>query len=551
MRNATFVLATVLLACAGIGAAWWAMHAGEVVAPPAPAAGSETGAPVAVPQAFAHPAPAVADAPAAAPRTTEAPSQPTGVVRIVDPDAQPLPGATVHRLPDGERIATAGADGCCTLPAGVPVAVFGDGRLLRVATPFAQATAERPLVVALRRDDLSPRAVVECVDGSGAEVAGARALCRLRGSGAAPAALALASTEALAAWGEHATLAEVAELAARARLVTSGSGGRPLRLDARTELRFLAGGAWSLVAVADDGRMAAVDFAVESTAPVPVRAVFLPTRPIAGVVVAADTGAPLGGALVDIVDAGPLVAAVATDAQGRFSLPALPAIPVLLRARAEGRADAVNGPFVPGAADVRIGLNAAAAAALRGRVVAVAGDAPIAGATVDGSEDGVAPRRAVTAADGTFELATAGGDVMLRVAAPTFAAFAGSVPAGGGQPVAIALWPATSAARIAAALTGTLEGRVIDADGRAVADALVRWQAADPVAARRADRLEIAPPLLQLVRTDRDGAFAIEIAGTSRGTLFLVAPVLRMEQGIQTTSVAGIRRKELLLRTGP
>lgn len=148
---------------------------------------------------------------------------------------------------------------------------------------------------------------------------------------------------------------------------------------------------------------------------------------------------------------------------------------------------------------------------VRGRVVLPTGD-PLAGVVVElRAESGPEPRAgtgatiAVTDRDGAFELAGLSSDGLVRVVGDAWVTLFAGRALGGGAPLVVVAPP------------GRIEGRVVDADGRAVAGARVAVRTPASLRAELGPELRSAGEVRYGATTARDGAFAIEPAPATAG----------------------------------
>jgi len=262
-------------------------------------------------------------------------------------------------------------------------------------------------------------------------------------------------------------------------------------------------------------------------------------------------GAGLEGAQVTVQGGEPLGLRATTEADGSFSIAPLAAGPVTLLVRHGTHVPIAHGPLVAPAADVLIKLEPLARTPLRGRVRARPGLEPIANAMVIWQVAGGAAITAQTAVDGTFELQAAG-DIAskLLVQAPGYVGYAELVDPN--APFAdYDVWPAERAVRVAKGLTATLEGVVLGANGRPLANTSVRWTAANRTGSALTGltgRRVLEGAMLQLpgvATTDSSGSFIIETNQFGNGNVSLAADAGKL---VAATAIAGQSKQSLQLR---
>jgi hypothetical protein len=554
MRGVLVVL--VLLAAAALGLyAFFAFH-DPIVPPP----NGEPGAPTAAAPAPFAPLPAKpADsglganlvatriAPPSVANTNLA-DAPTAWLRVIDRNTQqPIAGAPIRRLQGGGEIAFTDERGLAAVALRDPeqLVVIVDDYLLRLAPTRLGTTEAEPQDVQLVRDEWSIVRRLQFTTTNGAPVPEVFVRFRPKASTKnAPSPVPAGDAVAQRAWGEHAMLASRPVCADVPVQLGSWDEDRVHRLANGTDVRFLTAAEFTLEAATTSGLVARQDVRIDAT-----------PRTGAGTIrVAMTAGVFLAGAVVDGVNAQPIAGAkitrqggeplglVATTASnGAFRFGPLWPEPATLLVRSGDHEPLAFGPVQAPASGVRIALRPLPAATLRGRVRARPTLRPLANATVAWHTAGAPAVTATTDAEGTFTLRAAGGtDARLTVSAPGYLAYAELVSPG--SPFAdYDLLPTETAVRLVHGLTAQLEGIVVDAEGRPVAGADVRWQPRQrPAPTAMPGRRVLEGAVLDLAlgtRTGADGTFRLETNAFGAGTLSLAGDA--PGHGLEVTATAG------------
>lgn len=537
------LLVLLSLSCIAIAAFFW----GAPALPPAPA-GVEPGDPQGAGD-WGFPAePTAGDA-----VVTAAPElrQPQGLADratahlrvLAASDGAPLAGAAVYRYhrPGYEAaLAYSDAAGDVALPLLQPeqLVVALPGHLLRLVPTQPGSTTDAPQLVRLVRDRFSARCVLEFAlpDGS----VPPEVLVLVQPAAAhedlpPPPALIGADEAERRAWLEHTQIAAVQTMPEVHVQLGSFNAATVHRLGGQDELWFAAAGSYALAAATAAGFVAQQAIAVQHGPPLRLRLVLQAGRAIAGTVVDGD-GAPLEGARLVVRAGDPLGLVATSDLRGRFRLGPLGGGDYTLDVRHRD-CEPWSGPgLAAGRSDVVIALQRLPAGTLRGQVSDRGTALPIAGARAsirDGAGDPVA---ATTDEGGWFALPRAGHDAMrLDVVARGYVPYAELVAADA-PPLAVALLPLSTEARLAGGLTAVLRGTVVDERGQPLAGATVRWTP-DRMAGPQlpADRRVLAGGALALplvATTGQDGSFALETEHAGAGSLALAgsrAEPLRLE----------------------
>ncbi|MBL9087549.1 MAG: carboxypeptidase regulatory-like domain-containing protein, partial [Planctomycetia bacterium] len=440
--------------------------------------------------------------------------------RVVDAAGAPVAGVRVRLVPDdallvylgvpaagrwSELETTTAADGTYGFEgirprAGYAVLFEAPGRALAVRSGVAFVAGERARLDDLAlADGATVRGVVRSADG--APIAGARVGVALRPPN--PLQFVLARADRLP-W--------------RQALVTTGADGR-------FEAAHVAEGRAVLVAEAPGHATKVVALAVPATGAMDVPDVVLPAADgVGGTALLAD-GTPAAGARVLVTRDGGLAgydADVGPD--GAFAIAAVPPGVGPVFAYLPGLAPVVTPPVRTGTLDVRVRFGASGR--LAGRVVGPDGEpvprfrvavrsaeaeTDLMGQFVENALAAALGPVEVVAADGRFDLGPLEArDVAVEVVADGYVK--ATVPKATVPPGA-----ASAPVEVRLAREATVRGRVVDAEGRPVADASVCVQRGGVAwaAPRRATSgvagLELPSldaPVVE-VRTDADGAFGL------------------------------------------
>ncbi|HEU4420384.1 MAG TPA: carboxypeptidase-like regulatory domain-containing protein, partial [Planctomycetota bacterium] len=466
------------------------------------------------------------------PNTEGLADAPTACLQVVDhATMKPIAGAAVRRVQGGAEIGFTDERGL----AGVPLAdreqlaVVSDGYLLRLVPTRLGSTEAEPQQVLLVRDVWSWRRSFLFVDPGGTRVA--EAFVRFRPREPSPARSPVPAGDALLqrAWTEHTMLAGRPVCDSVPVQLGSFAENRVHRLGDDAEVRFACPGVFTLEVATTNGLVGSSELRIEGAAGAAgeaVRMQLVRGETISGLVTSAVTSQPLAQAELSVQGGEPLGLVATTAADGAFAIgPLLPGRVTLNVHHGDCEPQAV-GPLTAPAAGVRIALQPLPQTSLRGRVRSRPDLTPLAGATIVWSPGAGAPVTATSKADGTFVLpATGTTAAKLLVQAPGHRSYAELVEPG--SPFAdYDLWPGTPAARLEKGLSSLLQGAVVDAEGRPVANAIVRWHPVQQIApggipGRRV--LEGGTLELPLVTTTgADGAFALETTCFGPGKLTLV-----------------------------
>lgn len=207
-------------------------------------------------------------------------------------------------------------------------------------------------------------------------------------------------------------------------------------------------------------------------------------------------GAPVPAAEVEVAAADASLSGTAS-AGGVATFHAVAPGPAVVRARAEGRAEATAGPVLVAIGEVReVLVSLAGLVRLGGRVVDDATGAPIAGARVFVARPGKAAAAGPTGADGSFQAVPAGapGDEVLLSASAT--GYAPSL-----RPFVLGPHVTETSALVRLAPAKPWRGRVVDGSGRAAPGARVAYtedgiagKAPDETRSDAEGRFELPPP---------------------------------------------------------
>lgn len=483
--------------------------------------------------------------------------RPTACLRVVDiASKKPLAGASVRRLQSGAMLGFTDDHGLVDLPLKQrdQLAVVADGYLIRLATADVDTTHDAPQEVRLVRDRWSERIQFEFT--SDRRRVTSTVFARLRPldaeAKAARGGPGAADPVTKRAWSEHTMLAAHFSCADTLVQLGSYSADRVLRLDPRSIVSFAAAGRYEIEAVTTDGLAVRRDIEIQKGLGVDdfetIHIALERGDEVWGKVLGA-TG-PLADASVTLQGGEPLGLVATTDKDGLFRLgPLAPGQLTLLVSHGDHE-PAAYGPVVVGTRTAQITLKPLPKSTLRGRVRARPDLKPIADATVAWQRQGEKPIAARTEADGTFRLPATGGDAArLLVSAPGYIALEELVAPG--SPFAeYDLLPGSPEVRVEKGMSALLTGVVVDAQGRPVAGAQVRWtpdQAAG--AAGMPTRRVLSGGTLELpgsAVTGEDGAFKLETNAFGPGLLGIArAPA---EQGLRVEAVAGTRKDALRLQ---
>ncbi len=457
---------------------------------------------------------------------------PTACLRVVDRDGErPVAGAPVRRVQTGADIAFTDERGLAAVPLRDPeqLAVVVEGYLLALVPTRLGTTEAEPQLVQLLRDQWSiVRRFVFAAPGGNPP---GDVFVRFRPSGnTKPAGAPVPAGDAVAqrAWAMHVMLAGRPVCADVPVQLGSWNEDRVHRLTATADVRFVGPGEFTLEAATTSGLVARqhvrIDASPRTDAP-PIRVALADGAFVAGTV--HDTrGAPLGGARVTLQGSDPLGLEASSAADGTFRLGPLSPTQGTLHVRHRDHEPLAFGPVAIPSTGSDVVLAALPATTIRGRVLARPGGAPIANATVAWHPAAGGPVAARTGADGAFTLrATGTSDSRLAITALGFVAYAELVAPG--SPFAdYSLWPAPTADRLAHGMSALLEGIVVDAQGRPVPGAEVRWHPTQPPAPAPGvpGRRVLEGGALELplgARTGSDGAFRLETNAFGPGRLAL------------------------------
>lgn len=456
----------------------------------------------------------------------------TACLQVVDhATMKPIAGAAVRRVQGGAEIAFTDERGLAALPLAdrEQLAVVNDGYLLRLVPTRLGSTEAEPQQVLLVRDAWSWRRSFHFVDPEGKRVA--EAFVRFRPREPSPARSPVPAGDALLqrAWTEHTMLAALPVCDSVPVQLGSFAENRVHRLGDGAEVRFVCAGVFTLEVATPGGLVGSSELRIEGGAGAggaAVRIQLVRGETVSGLVVDAMTSAPLALAELTVQGGEPLGLVATTAADGAFAIgPLLPGRVTLNVRHGDCEPQAV-GPVTAPAAQVRVALQPLPRTSLRGRVRSRPELTPLAGATIVWSPGAGAPVTATSNADGTFVVpATGTAAAKLLVQAPGHQSYAELVEPG--SPFAeYDLWPGTPSVRLEKGLSSMLQGIVLDAEGRPVVNANVRWQPAQKIAmggvpGRRV--LEGGTLELPLVATTGiDGAFALETNQFGPGKLTLV-----------------------------
>jgi hypothetical protein len=466
------------------------------------------------------------------PNTEGLADAPTACLQVVDhATMKPVVGAAVRRVQGGAEIGFTDERGLAALPLAdrEQLAVVLDGYLLRLVPTRLGSTEAEPQQVLLVRDVWSWRRSFQFVDPEGKRVAEAFVRFRPREPSTARSPVPAADPLLQRAWTEHTMLAGRPVCESEPVQLGSFAENRVHRLGDGAEVRFSCPGVFTLEVATPGGLVGSRELSIEGGAGAAgeaVRIQLVRGETVSGLVVDAATSQPLAQAELTVQGGEPLGLVATTAADGAFALgPLLPGRVTLNVRHGDCEPQAV-GPLSAPAAGVRIALQPLPQTSLRGRVRSRPELTPLAGATIVWSPGAGAAVTATSKADGTFVLpATGTTAAKLLVQAPGHQSYAELVEPGSAF-ADYDLWPGTMAVRLEKQLSSMLQGVVVDAEGRPVVDATVRWHPAQQVAAGGAPGrrvLEGGTLELPLVATTgTDGSFALETNYFGPGKLTLV-----------------------------
>jgi hypothetical protein len=457
---------------------------------------------------------------------------PSAWLQVVDhATTKPIAGAAVRRVQGGAEIGFTDERGLAGLPLAdrEQLAVVFDGYLLRLVPTRLGSTEAEPQQVLLVRDVWSWRRSFHFVDPEHKGVAEAFVRFRPRAPSTARSPVPAGDALLQRAWTEHTMLAGMPVCDSVPVQLGSFAENRVHRLADGAEVRFVCPGVFTLEVATPGGLVGSSELRIEGPAGAVVETVRIQLvrgETVSGLVVNAATSAPLAQAELTVQGGEPLGLVATTAADGAFAIGPLPPGRVTLNVRHGDCEPQAVGPLTAPAGGVRIALQALPQTSLRGRVRSRPELTPLAGATIVWSPGAGAPVTATSKADGTFVLAATGTTAAkLLVQALGHQSYAELVEPG--SPFAeYDLWPGTPSVRLEKHLSSMLQGVVVDAEGRPVVNATVRWQPAQQIApggipGRRV--LEGATLELPLVATTgTDGAFALETSRFGPGKLTLV-----------------------------
>ncbi len=557
MRHAA--VAVLLLAL--IGAVFAFLRTASPDLAPEPTASAAPPLPAApLPPAANLPANTVATRTLAAPAAVAAiplADAPTAWLRVLDRTSRaPVVGAGVRSAQGGAEIVFTDDAGLAPLPLTGPhqLAVVADGYLLRLVPAQPGSTEQQPQEAQLVRDDVSQRVRLTLTTADGTLAGEAWLQCR---AAAAAEPFAPATNDAVLrrAWQEHTMLARLPVGLDLGIEDGAATIDRVHRVANGAELRFVAGGTFSLAVATTQGLVGRASVSIAPGADrraIEVPIALAPGPHVEGTVVGAD-GRPLAGAAVRIAGGDPLGLVATTGADGAFAIGPLCADELQLHVRHDDCEPQAFGPVRAGSAGHRVVLQPWPASTVRGRVRSRPDLAPIAAAAVVWSPTGGSPVTVRTDVEGRFVLrATGSVAARLSVHAPGHLPYAELVDPG--APFAdYDLLPAVPETRVAKGLSAMLRGAVVDGRGQPVPGVPVRWVpavAAAPAAGLPMRRvLEGAVlDLPGLATTGSDGSFAVETDHFGAGRLCLPDDVASPSRGIATEAVAGRTRSDLTLR---
>jgi hypothetical protein len=496
---------------------------------------------------------------------------PTVKVRLRDAHSgEPVAAACAFDAQGTRALGVADAAGELALPLlpGGRVMFVADGYFTKLVQPgdddaaALQAGVTKPTSVAvdLLRDDYTLPVTLQFVDGGGAAPTSAvRFVIRCLDevpptAGSFPRARlpqgAKIEREVAEAWQRHVLLAQVlpSELA-NLHLGALGQGQSFTALGS-TRLRFVDSGTYRVEAIAPEASLAgSLDFRVAQGNAGPIVVQLTPGRFLRGIVLDANSQAPIAGALVRVAVEGLALPPAETSAAGTFALGpvALPSAPVRVTSRRHLDLEA----SVAVGTEQRLLLTPRPTRAVQGVVRLRPTLQPIAGAEVALREAGVVDVAAKTGADGGFRLVTVAAAPELLVRAPGCLTWLEAIH----DPVdsyVCDLWPADASARVAAGLTAVVEGRVQASDGKPVAGIPVQLftddlQMPEGIAGRAVLEGHLLP-LRPLVITGDDGAFTLEWGRGGPVRLVVTDGVTTAADGVPITLVLGQHTRDIVLR---
>lgn len=469
----------------------------------------------------------------------------TACLRVIDHMTEKaISGAFVRSMHNGADIAFTDELGLASLPLARPaqMAIVFDGYLLRLAPVQLGSSEAEPQTVRLVPDRWSLRRRFAFVDPAGKAVN--EVFVRLKPAGQLPNTripVPAGDVVLQRAWSEHTMLATRAVSRDVAVQLGRYSADRVHQMTGRTSMiRFSVPGDFVLEASTINGLVARANVAVIPGSEPPIQVVNMAAGASIRGRVTNLAGSALAAAEITIQGGEPLGLRATTATDGTFMISPLPIGRTTLLVRHGTHAPIAHGPVATPSENVQIKLTPLARTPLRGRVRARPGLAPIAKATVIWQVAGGAAIIVKTAADGTFELQAAG-DIAskLIVQASGYVRYAELVDAN----EAFAdydVWPADLATRVGNGTTASLEGLVMGANGRPLANASVRWRPDKPTGVSGIPgRRVLEGAVLQLpgvATTDSSGAFVIETNQFGRGVVSLVSDT---SKSVETNAIAG------------
>jgi hypothetical protein len=485
---------------------------------------------------------------------------PTAWLRVIDhADEKPIADASLRTALVGHVVAFTDESGLAPIPLRGPeqLAAVIDGYLMRLVPARPGSTEAEPQIVRLVRDEWSTvRRVEFAASGTRIEEAFVRFRPHER---VAPSTPALPRTDDVVkrAFDEHRQLASWPGCADVPVQLGFWSEHRVHRLVNGSDVRFLAQGEFLIEAATTNGFVGKVEVRIDAeprTNASPLRVPMVPGAFLTGTVVDA-TGTPLADARLVQPGSDPLGLVATTGADGTFRFGPLPAGSITLHVHHGENQPLAFGPVTVPSEAVRIAMQPLSRSTLRGRVRAHPNQRPLAAATVAWTPPTGTPVTVKTNAEGLFVLpATGDADARLTIQALGHVERLEMVTPG--SPFAdYDLWPADPKERVAAGLTTIFSGSVLDAEGRPVADASVRWTPAQPThaalglanAGTAPGRRVLSGGTLDLpaaVRTGADGGFVLETNQFGPGRLHLFANDAIAQRLV---AIAGITKNDIRL----
>jgi len=366
----------------------------------------------------------------------------------------------------------------------------------------------------------------------------------------------IVAPELLASWRQHqmlATLPRFASALATRYHFGVQSHGASYRCDADSEIRFCEVGPYAIEARDSRGEIARLEFEVGigQTAPLEVRlsagAYFVGQvvdavgKPIPEVIVA-DVSTDRGHSLPFVLGR--------SDSGGNFKLGPLGQMPIPLSFSHPEHEPTSLTPRRPGGEPFRVALVPRAKESVVGIVRERPGLAAVPGASVTlRDSNAVVVAKAVSDAQGRFELRSAVVDLQLVVEAKGYSTYV-EVVGGGAGVLTCDLLPADPQRRFESGLTGLVCGTVVDSRGKVVPNALVVLlpETHVPMAGVPGRRI-IRGGVLDLAlrsTSEVDGSFTIEHDRSGAARILVVG--MRTEDGIPVTLALGTRSPPLTLR---